>query len=62
MPESLFTSLYDDYLPFRLYSEHRRGATPAELAAAFALSIPWVEERLEAVRLCVEKQLRFEVN
>ena len=62
MPESLFTVLYDDYLPFRLYSEHKRGATPAQLAAAFAVSIPWVEERLEAVRLCVEKQLRFEVN
>jgi hypothetical protein len=61
MPESLFSVLYDDYLPFRLYAEHKRGATPAQLAAAFALSVPWIEERLEAVRLCLEKQIRVEV-
>jgi hypothetical protein len=61
MPEKMFTALHEDYLPFRLYTEHKRGATPAQLAATFSLSEPWIEERLEAVRLCVEKQIRVEI-
>ena len=61
MPQGLLSVMYDDYLPFRLYAEHKRGATPAQLAAAFAVSVPWVEERLEAIRLCLEKQIRIEL-
>ena len=61
MPESLLTLLSHDYLPFRLYAEHKRGATSAQLAAAFARSVPWVEERIEATRLMVEKQVRVEL-
>ena len=49
-------------VPFRLYSEHKRGATPAQLAATFAVSVPWVEERIEAARLCIEKQVRVELS
>ncbi len=61
MPETLLTLLSNEYLPFRLYAEHKRGVTPAQLAAAFAVSVPWVEERIEATRLMVEKQIRVEL-
>jgi hypothetical protein len=61
MPEALANLLYDNYLPFRLYAEHKNGATPAQLAAAFAVSVQWVEERIEAARLCIEKQVRLEL-
>ncbi len=61
MPETLANLLYDNYLPFRLYAEHKNGVTPAQLAASFSLSVPWVEERIEAARLCIEKQVRLEL-
>lgn len=61
MPESLLNLLSQDYLPFRLYAEHKRGATPEQLAAAFAMSVSWIEERIEATRLMVEKQVRVEL-
>lgn len=58
MPENVLDLLSSDYLPFRLYAERKRGATPVQLAAAFSLSETWVEERIEAARLCIEKQIR----
>lgn len=61
MPETLANLLYDNYLPFRLYAEHKNGATSAQLAATFAVSVHWVEERIEAARLCIEKQVRLEL-
>jgi hypothetical protein len=61
MPEALANLLYDNYLPFRLYAEHKNGVTPAQLAATFALPVQWVEERIEAARLCIEKQVRLEL-
>ena len=61
MPETLANLLYDNYLPFRLYAEHKNGATLAQLAADFSLSVQWVEERIEAARLCIEKQVRLEL-
>jgi hypothetical protein len=61
MPESLLTLLSQDYLPFRLYAEHKKGATAAQLAETFSLSVPWIEERIEATRLMVEKQVRVEL-
>jgi hypothetical protein len=51
MPENALELLSSDYLPFRLYAEHKRGATPIELAAAFSLSETWVTERIE-LRAC----------
>jgi hypothetical protein len=58
--DQAFTKLYNEYLPLRLYADHRLGSTPQELAEVFSLPIPWVEERIEAVRLCVEKQVRLD--
>ena len=61
MPTDLLTALYDEYLPFRLYADHKSGSTAAEIAAEYGLSITWVEERIEAARLCIEKQVRLEL-
>jgi hypothetical protein len=45
--------------PFRLYQHHANGASVEEIADAFNLPVSWVEQRMEAVRLCVEHQLAF---
>jgi hypothetical protein len=58
--DSAFAFMYDQYLPFRLYADHKLGADPAELAATFSLPVRWVEERLEAMRLCIEKQVHLD--
>jgi Mor family transcriptional regulator len=51
--------LYEQYLPFRLYAEFMLGSSVEDLAREFALSEHWVQERIEAVRWCVEKQVRL---
>lgn len=51
--------LYDDYFPFRLYSEYKRGATAERLARISWFQ--WVQQRIEAVRLCIEKQATLDV-
>jgi hypothetical protein len=48
-------------LPFSLYDFHLAGVPARELAAAHSLPIAWVEERIEAVRLCLEYQVRLSV-
>jgi hypothetical protein len=56
---TVFDLLYDEYFPFRLYADYMLGRTPTELAADFGLSETWIAERVEAVRLCIEKQVRL---
>lgn len=56
---TVFDLLYDEYFPFRLYADYMLGRSPKELAADFGLSENWITERIEAVRLCVEKQVRL---
>jgi hypothetical protein len=56
---TVFDLLYDEYFPFRLYADYMLGRSPRELAEDFGLSENWVAERIEAVRLCVEKQVRL---
>jgi hypothetical protein len=46
-------------LPFSLYDFHLNGVSARELAHAYSLPLPWVEERLEAVRLCLKYQVTF---
>lgn len=58
-PSSVFDLLYDEYLPFRLYTDYMLGSSAAELARKFALSEHWVAERIEAIRLCIGKQVRL---
>ena len=60
--ESLLDLLFDEYLPFRLYADHKNGKSLKDLAAEFLLPAPWIEERIEAARLCIEKQIRLEFH
>lgn len=42
-----------------LFVDHLAGATIKDLAAQCAKSEIWVRERIEAARLCLERQIRF---
>jgi hypothetical protein len=44
-------------LPFSLYDFHLSGVSAKELAQTYDLPLSWVEERLEAVRLCLKYQV-----
>jgi hypothetical protein len=57
--ETVFDLLYDEYLPFRLYTEFMLGASAPELAGRYSVSELWVMERIEALRLCMTKQVRL---
>jgi hypothetical protein len=46
-------------LPFSLYDFHLSGVSAKELAQAYDLPLRWVEERLEAVRLCLKYQVEL---
>ncbi len=56
---TVFDLLYDEYFPFRLYADYMLGRTASELAEDFGISENWISERVEAVRLCIEKQVRL---
>lgn len=45
-----------------LYDFHLEGLSVAELAEAYSLPVTWVEERIEAARLCLKFQVRLAVN
>ena len=49
-------------LGFLIYREYQNGASVEDLAAALHAPTPWIEERIEAVRLCLEKQVRIELH
>jgi hypothetical protein len=59
--DDLWSLLYDEYLPFRLYSDHRQGVSIDQLAGSLGLPVPWIQERIEAARLCIEKQERIKL-
>ena len=61
MAADAISNLYDEYLPFRLYADYKQGATIEELSASFSLPAHWVAERIEAARLCIEKQVRLDL-
>jgi len=54
--------LANNSLPFSLYDFHQNGVSAAELAKAYALPLPWVEERLEAIRLCLQYQIDVQLD
>ena len=54
--------LYETYFPFRLYADFKRGATVQLLSSEYLMPIHWIEERVEAARLCIEKQVRIEAG
>ena len=45
-------------LAFSLYDFYLEGVSTEELAAAYALPLHYVEERIEAVRLCLQFQVK----
>jgi hypothetical protein len=51
--------LANDSLAFSLYDLNLAGVSTKELAAAYARPVHWVEERVEAVRLCLKYQVMF---
>jgi hypothetical protein len=53
--------LADRSLAFSLYDFHVQGVSPQELASTYSLPADWVEERIEAVRLCLKYQVRLSV-
>ena len=52
--------LQDEYFPFYLYSEFKRGETIEALAIKYSLGLSWVKESIEAARLCIENEVRIE--
>ncbi|HEX4770012.1 MAG TPA: hypothetical protein VH351_04220 [Bryobacteraceae bacterium] len=54
--------LYEENATFRLYADHSSGMSIAELALLCARSEHWVTERIEATRLCLQKQVRIELT
>jgi len=54
--------LANQSLPFSLYDFHLNGVSAQELAVAYDLPLHWVEERLEAVRLCLKYQVQVSVS
>lgn len=57
--ETVFDLLYEEYLPFRVYAEFMLGSSVTALAKEFSLSEQWVAEHIEAMRLCLGKQVRL---
>ena len=49
-------------LAFSLYEFNLAGVSAKELAASYALPPDWVEERIEAVRLCLKYQVKLSVR
>jgi hypothetical protein len=51
--------LFEESVTFRLYADYTRGMSVPEIAMLCSRSQHWVEERIEAARLCLEKQVRI---
>ena len=45
-----------------LYDFHLEGVSTKELAHAYSLPQTWVEERIEAARLCLKYQVKLAVQ
>jgi hypothetical protein len=59
--DDLWSLLYDEYLPFRLYSDNKQGISVNQLAGSLGLPALWIEERIEAARRCIEQQERIKL-
>jgi hypothetical protein len=49
-------------LPFRPYVEHTQRTSVDGLARKYAFSTFWIAERIEAARLCLERQVSIETK
>jgi hypothetical protein len=57
--DAALNALYESHLPFRLYADHEHGLSFEELAL---LRNIWVAEQIEAMRLCLQNQIRIVVQ
>ena len=57
--DELWTLLYDEYLPFSLYADHKNGASYQELSARTGLPVTWIEERISAAKICISSGSRL---
>lgn len=51
--DEVWALLYDEYLPFRLHSEHQNGKTIETIVAETGMPAHWVRERIAAAEDCV---------
>ena len=56
------TLLANRSLAFSLYEFNLEGVSAKELASAYSLPANWVEDRIEAVRLCLKYQVKLSVT
>jgi hypothetical protein len=49
-------------LAFSLYDFNLEGISVEELATAYSLPVNWVEQRIEAVRMCLKYQVKLSVG
>jgi hypothetical protein len=57
-----FMLLANKSLAFGLYDFHREGVSAQQLASVYMLPVAWVEERIEAARLCLKYQVKLAVR
>jgi hypothetical protein len=55
-------ALANKSLAFSLYDLHLEGVSAKKLAAAYSVPVEWVEERIEAVRLCLKYQVKLSLR
>lgn len=60
--DETLNSLYENDLSFRLYADHKYGMSIDELSVLAGRPSYWIAERVEAMRLCIEKQVFFRVS
>lgn len=54
--------LANSSLPISLYDFYMSGVPLETLATAYSLPLHWLEERIEAVRLCLQYQVDLKLN
>ena len=60
--DSALNRLYDQSPAFQLYAEHAHGMSFSDLALLHATTEASVMERVDAIRLCLEKQVHLKVT
>ncbi len=60
--DNALNRLYNQSPAFQLYAEHANGMSFSDLALLHATTEASVMERVEAIRLCLEKQVHLRVK
>jgi len=62
LTDDALNRLFDESPAFQLYAEHANGMTLPELALLYSKTEEWVIERVDAIRLCLERQVHLTVS